>query len=171
MGKDGLSVAISSLASRVRAVACSADNKWCSEIVLTSGFCDEKNTEYGLFSLMIKRVLLDGELVHIDTHLIKDDLERFSICDQVSREIEPFIIGVGEVKAAVNDNSGSLVICRGERDVEISIPMAAAGVAVLDEYEDTPIFDERLVARIFSAMVRAHGNLGINTVELKSYID
>jgi hypothetical protein len=55
--------------------------------------------------------------------------------------------------------------------VEISPTMVAAGIAVLDQYEGAPIAQERLVARVFSAMVHAHGALRIQAVERESYLD
>jgi hypothetical protein len=55
--------------------------------------------------------------------------------------------------------------------IEISSAMVAAGIEVLDQNEGAPITPERLVARVFSAMVRAHGALALETVEKESYLD
>ena len=102
----------SELAGAVRSAAFVAEKMWGSRIALPRGFFDQESVECGKVTLAPCAVAEPGELVRIDDHLLDDMPTRLRFQKALSREIEPFIIGVGEVRVVRKDGFDGLVVVR-----------------------------------------------------------
>jgi hypothetical protein len=100
----------SELAARIRSAAFVADDRWCSELFLPSGFFDKKSIERGLIPLSSCAVTEPGELARIDDHCLNGMPSRLLLRELLIREIEPFIIGIGEVRVTTKDAFDGLVV-------------------------------------------------------------
>jgi hypothetical protein len=104
----------SELAARVRSAAFVAEQKWGSVIYLPLGFLDEKSIECGKVTLAPRAVTESGEVVRIDDHLLDGMPARLFLQEMLLREIEPFIIGIGEVRVVRKNPTDDLIVLRTE---------------------------------------------------------
>lgn len=147
------------LASTVRALAACADEKWCESVFLAA-FCDGESVEKGAISINPARVAISGELVRVDLHSLDEMPSRLNLGNLLVRELEPFIIGVGEVRVVWHEPFESLVVFRGDpslvaRDHEITPEMIEAGYFAFCKYDSRFEFLEDAVVRIYRAMRNA----------------
>lgn len=104
----------SGLAERVRSAAFVADDRWCSELSVPRGFLDNESSKRGLVALSPCAITEPGELVRIDDHLLDGVPARLLLQEMLIREVEPFIIGVGEVRVVRKEAFDGLVVFAGK---------------------------------------------------------
>jgi hypothetical protein len=110
----------SQVAATARAIALSADERWCSSILLPSGMGICAGFEGGGIVIGTRAVAVPGEIVRVDFHLNDDLPATHRIRDLLIRELEPFIIGIGNVRVIWEETSKRLIVrLREPRDVTI----------------------------------------------------
>jgi hypothetical protein len=90
--------AAASLAFEVRVTTKVRAGDHCSRLVLLPGFLHGESAERHGILLQPARKTVSSELVWVDDHLIESDADRAILRLLLRRELEPFIIGVGEVE-------------------------------------------------------------------------
>jgi hypothetical protein len=111
-GDRAKSRSIGELAASIRSAAFVAEKMWGSRIALPRGFFDQESVECGKVTLAPCAVAEPGELVRIDDHLLDDMPARLCFEKTLSREIEPFIVGVGEVRVIRKNGFDGLIVVR-----------------------------------------------------------
>jgi hypothetical protein len=110
----------SELAARIRTAALVSEKKWSCVIYLPRNFFDE-SIECGKIILSPCAVTELGEVARIDDHLLDGMAVRLFLQEMLSREIEPFIIGVGKVRVIRKHPFDGLIILAVENAILVSI--------------------------------------------------
>lgn len=137
---------ISGLAERLRSAASVAEDKWSSLISVPLGFFDAESIQCGKIALSPCAVTEPGEVVRLDDHVFDGMPFRLRLQQALTREIEPFIIGVGEVRMVRKDSFDGLIVLRtkvaeaGLDHVEVPLcgGLAAKGWSRADAKSDGP---------------------------------
>ena len=145
------------LADTIRALAVCADDKWCSSVLLHPDFGDDEKVEVGSVIINNRAVAEAGEVVRVECYLFEDVAACRELCRLLIRDIEPFIIGVGEVRVVWNEALKLLVVFRlnpslVSRGHEVTPEMIDAGLAHLLRFHRERDDDEDVVTRLYRAM-------------------
>src|SRR4051812_18619667 len=101
---------VSSLATTVRACALSATDKWCSLILVADGFCGSEAAKRDVVTIQTCAVAKPGELVRINDHALCGHTDRFNFRDLLRRDLEPFVVGVGEIFVVADELTDCIVV-------------------------------------------------------------
>lgn len=146
----------SKLADLIRIAALSANDKWCASLLACHPLRSDIIAQPLKVVSGIRRATVAGELVRFDPHKGDSIAALIEVSRLVISEIEPFVIGVGKVRARQNEE-GVIVISRdiSERDfidhsppeIEITPEMIEAGTRwALDRYPEFSPGDAEIMA-------------------------